>query len=657
MLSPFIRNRTEEFEHDVWSSYILPLYFNELGVNQVRKSLVLQGGRGCGKTSLLRYLSFQSQFSLERPYIPDDALKTIGLYLKADIQYYTAFDGCGISQDKWQRLFEHDLCLALTEQTLMSVLTLNATPERESKWGNIEKLNFQQALKGFNSEIPRGIFDCIAWVKLERQKLAMWLRNFDEHDIEKPFLLPLRQFLIAVIEELKKQLTYLKDSVFAIYIDEYENLLDYQQRFINTSIKAFEQPLIIHVAMKPNGMRTKDTTGGESIQETADFRLLDLDKLISPLFNLFCAELFFFRLINEKGIVQLQTPIKKEQLQDIDYIGFRSTDEKYRAEVIRLIKRILPSKTYKQIAGEIISKDREQAYNRWANIIKTGLKAKNAQQYTVEDFISHEYPEASIVCAALVNQKYKSIEEVVSQLNELKRTGSSKFIQADWIHHYLLGTLLLIYLPLRTTPSPIYTGFETFTKLSGTCVRYFLELCYLSINQLDPDQDLSDYSVEERAQSLAALTASRKFLEEISGCGRKANRLKSIVNFIGQLFMSYQSRASQSEPERTHFTIVGNLRDPQSQEILNEAVKWSVLLQAPETKVKANRFGSVDYILNPIYAPYFGLSYNKGRKVEFDPETAEIILTGDANAYSDLLKKEEAKENISEIGEQHSLDF
>src|SRR3989339_2136737 len=98
MRNPFIRNRTEEFGLDVWSSYVIPLYFSQLGLNEARKSCVLEGGRGCGKTALLRYLSFQSQFSPDRVEIPPEALCTLGLYLKADTQYFSGFIGNGLNE-------------------------------------------------------------------------------------------------------------------------------------------------------------------------------------------------------------------------------------------------------------------------------------------------------------------------------------------------------------------------------------------------------------------------------------------------------------------------------------------------------------------------------------------------------------------------------
>ena len=57
MKNAFLRNRTEEFGQDVWDSYILPPYFEKIGLREARKSIVIEGGRGSGKTALLRYMS------------------------------------------------------------------------------------------------------------------------------------------------------------------------------------------------------------------------------------------------------------------------------------------------------------------------------------------------------------------------------------------------------------------------------------------------------------------------------------------------------------------------------------------------------------------------------------------------------------------------
>ena len=54
-----VSNRTEEIGYEVWQEYVLPPFFSNLTIGDIRKPRVIIGGRGCGKTMLLRYLSHE----------------------------------------------------------------------------------------------------------------------------------------------------------------------------------------------------------------------------------------------------------------------------------------------------------------------------------------------------------------------------------------------------------------------------------------------------------------------------------------------------------------------------------------------------------------------------------------------------------------------
>lgn len=653
MQNAFIRNRTEEFGHDIWSSYVLPPYFPTLGFNEARKSVVLEGGRGCGKTALLRYLSFQSQFSFDRKEVPEDALKTVGLYLKADSQYFSGFTGAGLSDAKWQNIFEHALCLALAEQIVGAVRTLNCSAERTALYGEIDKLDFDDAAGGFvEGGLPSSLFAFEKWLRSQRQNLSRWFKNFDE--TKPPALLPLREFLGSLIVEFHAKLPYLATSVFAVYVDEYENLLEYQQKLLNTLIKSGEPPLIFHVAMKPNGMRTRSTTGPESIQEVADFRLIKLDDALAPQFRLFAAELFFFRLIGEAGVPENATPIKLDALRNEHRITERLSDSLYHSRVFAEMERILPSKSYGEIARDAL--DDPVLLGRWKRIVTAGLQRLKSRR-VAEDFLIKHAPEATIVCAALLHQRSKNADEVFNELSEYASGNSSKFKEGEWIHHLLIGTLLLLYLPYRQRSCPIYAGFDAFAKLSRTNIRHFLELCHLSIGSFSDGTSLSDFSVTIDSQAKAAFAASQKFRKEVSGSGDHGNRLLAVVNVLGKVFRLSQSRESQSEPERTHFSILDEETSGAAKTILDEAVKWSVLFEEPETKVKGNRYESNDYVLNPIYAPFFGISYNKGRKLEIQSREANTILAGPVDQFTLLLRHYEKTWSVIRNDDQFDLDL
>src|SRR6476646_6816496 len=80
-------NRTEELGYEVWKEYVLPPFFCNLTIGDTKKPRIIIGGRGCGKTMLLRYLSHESAFSKSRLRIDKDALSHIGLYWRSDTQF------------------------------------------------------------------------------------------------------------------------------------------------------------------------------------------------------------------------------------------------------------------------------------------------------------------------------------------------------------------------------------------------------------------------------------------------------------------------------------------------------------------------------------------------------------------------------------------
>lgn len=651
MQKPFIRNRTEEFGQDIWDSYVLPPYFPGLGLSEARKSVVLEGGRGCGKTALLRYLSCYSQFSVKRVNLPDSALNTIGLYLKADSQYFSAFTGGGIAERKWQDVFEHALCLALAEQVVAAINTLNCNSERLDRFGGLESLDFFSAVGGLScNPIPNALKDFEAWLRMQRQILSRWFKNFDE--TKPPELFELREFVSGMIHEVHEKLSYMSNSVFAVYIDEYENLLDYQQRFLNTLIKSGEPPLIFHIAMKPNGMRTRLTIGTEAIQEVGDFRRLILDDLLKQDFDLFAAELLLFRLM-KGGLPEDESPVLRSQLQDENKIGYRCTNQIYRDKVLSEVRRVLPGIRNAEVAASVFEDD--VLFRRWHKLVEDGIKLKGSG-LKPENFLDKSLPEASIVNIALLHQSSKTAEEILEEFAKLRTGVSSRFKEGDWVHHFLMGTLLLIYLPYRQRACPLYAGFDSFIKLSRTNVRHFLELCHLSIGSFDPKGGFKNFSIPVDLQAEAAFRASRNFKEEVSGCGDMGNRLLSIVNFLGRLFRLSQSRPSQSEPERTHFSITNEEVSMRAQGVLGEAIKWSVLFKEPESKVKGVRYESNEYILNPIYAPFFGISYNKGRKLEIPSGQADVLLVGGTDGFTKLLQQYE-RQWASSISDQFSLDL
>lgn len=636
----FAKNRAEELGFDLTDLFVVPLFFDKLALNEVRKPLLIEGGRGCGKTTLLRYLSHQTQLSTKRRITRDNLPKEIGLYLRSDTQYLRAFAGDALSDKEWQRTFEHSLCLSILSELLGSLVLLGEGQQRKEDFAEIEDLDLD-IMRDFDEAAPTTLSALQAYVSRQKNRLATWLNN--PEDEARPRLLPLKQVLLAAIGVMRKQLPFLVDRVFFVFIDEYENLLPYQMQVINTLLKHSEPPLIFHVATKRNGMATRATLGTEQLQEPADYRKFDVEAHLAKDFELFAAELFCFRMQQRATLREGEPPpVSAEMLMDPNKIGLRRDNADYRRRVRAVVDRVLPSMSTEELARFILKDGALRG--RLLNIIAEGLSSQRSTVHP-EKFLRENVATASICCGALLHQG-KKVNVLLEELSKQERGEKSSFSgDGGWIHHYLVGCIFHLYLPLQR-PCLLYAGFDAFLKLSRGNVRHFLELCHLSMVELDHEPK-PDESVPPEKQASAARTASALFVKESQGSGDEGNRLFLVVNTLGQIFRFSQNRPSQSEAERTHFSIA-NALPSEANVILQECVKWSILFVTPETKVKDERFEGEEYILNPIYAPHFGISYNKGRKLELVTQAAIDLLTGTRDNLDKLLKSYKSRWSVTD---------
>jgi hypothetical protein len=640
----FAKNRSEEGELDLWGEFVVPLYFDKLSLDEIRKPIVFEGGRGCGKTTLLRYLSHATQLSQKRQITKETLPKQLGLYLRADTRYLRAFQGEALTPDNWQKAFEHDICLIIVTE-LLSALNALITPNRIAEFGEVQKVRLT-SFTDFISDGPVEPSAMLTYVKSMRNHLAMWLNN--PEDYRKPQFLPLKQVILTLIDDIRAQAPQLSSTVFFVYLDEYENLLPYQMRVINTHLKHSGDPLVFHVATKRNGMATRETLSEERIQQSHDFNVFDVEAHLEPDFQLFAAELFCFRL-RKKGFKIGPDAISTELLCSPSDLSRRREDEVYKRVTIEAARRILPRRRRVEAARSVLKEGGlrnklKQQLDEVLGRAKDSLKA--------DLFLRDDVPIESVCTGALLHQG-KDPRMVLSELEKAAAGEVSKFKTADWSHTYFQGCLYYLYLP-QQKPCILYAGFDAFLSISKENARHFLELCHLTMLNVELTADGDIMPVDPEKQAAAARSASAVFMKETQGSGQYGNRLFHVANTLGQIFRLSHSRPSQSEAERTHFSISSGELGDEATTILSECIKWSVLFTAKETKVKDIKLASEDFVLNPIFAPHFGISYNKGRKLEIKADDATRLLRGSRDEMNLLVRGYQKSWQLDE-GEQINL--
>ena len=631
----FSKNRNEESLEDNWSEFVVPPFINELEIKTQSKALVIVGGRGCGKTTLLRYFCHSSQFSSSRSELQANDLCHIGLYWRADTNFLNIFVGGEQDDQTWRAAFEHVLACELGKEVIRSLRSINCDQNRRSMFGGLQELDLS-VLSAFDQDIGQSLDDLSSYLDKSRIKLGMWINNI--HSFERPTFLPAESFLRTLIRLLQEQLCYLSNTTFAVFVDEYENLRTEQQMFINGLLKHGRSPLIYNIAMKRNGWATRKTIGSEALQDISDYRQIDLEELLLPHFSTFAAELLFFRLAEYEPRLVEKLPIVPENLRSIETVSERyDPNGDYQNEVVDAAEAMLPRVSERQAASEICSdpKLQERLFKR----IQEALDARG-EKYSAEDFYDEAFPEFSVISWALLNRPREKPSRLLQEFQELKEGKENRLSpKGTLVGNNLFGCVNAIYVDGRRD-SLLFSGFSSLVLISRGNIRHLLELvhrifvAYANKNPVSGELPV----VDPRIQATAIRAASDSILATVHGHGPYGPNLHQLALCLGSIFRERHRGTRQSEPEINHFTISGGEMGEDLDAYIQEAVKWSVIFVSSETKMKASGAKDADYILNPIYAPYFQISFRKKRSIALSTVNLLNMFKGDQSVRDRLVR-------------------
>ena len=648
LASALSSNRTEELGFDVWDRFVIP---PELKINEwrnVRKPRVIVGGRGCGKTMLLRYLSHESAFSRKRPTPDPSTLEHIGIYWRADTQFVSLLEGRGQPEYLWRAAFGHLSALILGKELLRALESIAESRLQVITSDDLDRLDFS-GLSTPQIELPRTLAELSAFLDESLFDFEIWANTIDPES--KPQLLPAPLFLKRLIDIIVQQLEPLRGVVFFAYIDEYENLTELQQQVVNTWLKHSEPPLIFNLAIKRNGFKTRRTLGEESIVATHDYRQVDLEDFDqNSEFRLLAAEILLLRFHNARVRLDAFNP---ELLRDPQAVTHRRTPP-YPTQVFALARQLLPPWSKKGLAQEVFGDG--TLFRQLEQRITKGLNQRDETILTSDHFLRPEHPTpAAVVVPALLARTRLPTKQIVDEFDKHCAGEPNGFQErTEWLHNIFLASYLDLFSSL-VRACPIYSGFDTYCCMAKGNIRHFLELCHKAFAT---SNDSPQAGVSAKQQAEAACQVAASLLPEVRSFGRLGNNLHSFVLRLGRLFQWSQKRTSQSEPERTHFAIRDgeDAIDQNAKTLLAEAVKWSVLIEERETKSKSDTTPQVvDYVLNPIYAPYFHISYRKGRKLELTSSEFVILSSGSADEYRKLFARLSHRWDVDQETSSESL--
>ena len=638
----FSKSRAEQNPDDLWNDFVLPLHYPSYNLLSFTRGSRIVGARGSGKTTYLKYHCYPTQLSKKRATISDDDLKQIGLYWKPDT-IFTQQLNANYLGDEWSPAFDTYCALSLLAELSKLIQTIIGSnydnSHLKSKLSNYTFPNDLKETLGYTDEILK-FKGLLSYCRGRKLKLSSWVSG-RTNELNFKFL-PGKEILEYVIQDLVDNKLF-NNITIHVFIDEFENFTKEQQKIINTWMKHGKSPLLFSVAFKKYSLTTNETIGDEKLEERDDYKKIDIVDDIYAIddrsFNVLAAEIIIMKIqefLNKKDYVDtevLSSPIKISQRSKPDY----------QANILSLIQDIFPKKSYSDIAQSIIQ-DPTLKHKLLENI-KLALKRKNSP-LDAFSFIDANYPTASISNSAILFRNSTKPSTLLEKFNNLKE-GNSEPQYKDQIDNTLVGSILNIYLSYSQRICPVFAGFDAFTGMARNNLRHVLELCHQSFIELEIDNNHSiskEYLplVSVELQAKAAKKSSTMELERMPELGPYGATLQKIAYRLGLIFQLKQKKKSQSEPEIIHFGInvhnVQNL-DKRIQELLESAKQWNILIEYNETKNKAlTDISTKEWMLTPMVAPYFTITYRKIRKISFTAEEIETIFIKQEEDFEILYK-------------------
>ncbi len=560
--------KAEWLDEKLFELFNEPAYFKEL---ETKRPCVLIGGRGTGKTTVLRGLSYEGQFA----FANNDPAKIsewefIGLYYRVNTNRVTAFRGPELTEERWTAYFGHYLNLSLCQ------LLINFIKWREEKTGETIELSAHK-LRVIGATLGISAISSLSELADEIEFLILDFEASINTILDnKPEVLSLLGAPLDALANALVESEALKGKQFFFLIDEFENFEDYQQKVVNTVIKHSNSNYTFKIGVRELGWRQRATLNpNEQLTSPADYARLSIsEKLDETRFSSFAESVVLSRIGSSFSSPQ----------------------------------KILPSLTDMEEAELLLEKD---YVSRALEVLSPNLSREDllsASQLRPGELHFLEYWSK--------NPKNQQFHEcVVDRLSDSDKWSSR-------LNNHFYASLFSIKKGKRGIRK-YYAGWDVFVTLSNGNIRYLLELVHEAFirhveENCDPQQPIS-YEI----QTKAAESVGRKNLSELEGLSVEGGKLTKLLLSLGRIFQVMAAEPSGHAPEINQFHLKEEITTPELdkrvQDTIHQAVMHLALVRFAGNKPSDEMdTKSYDYMIHPIFAPFFIFSHRKKRQLMLD---------------------------------------
>jgi hypothetical protein len=569
--------------------------------------MLLLGGKGSGKTHLMRYCS-----------APVQAARSV--YVRAEGMNLQKFSGKGQDEDTWSAIFGMYFELWLISNLLNSCAPLLSSDRDADFVTRVITLFDEDVSKEFSS-----ISGFIEYISAVIRKIDRIVNNAaltkSVEGLEITFSPSRLTYGVPLV--LSKLYPIFEKVLFVYLIDEAENFTAWQQRFVNSLIRYRTGNATIKVGARLYGIRSYDTLGsGEPIKRDAEYERVELDSFLrehEAQYKSFCRELI----------------IKRLQLHNLPLGRYPASDLEAHFEILD------PTAFYQKATLDILktwdSAERERPYlHRLRNELEE-IDLLNQKQ--IEEVLTllklPSYPLLEKVNLLLFYRKWPSTGAEAIRLAESIARQSAAFINGgraksetyrQVLNHF--GSDLLSQLFRDCQRACPYAGLDTLIHLSQGSPRNLLAILkHIHRRALFAGESpFASGTISVDSQSRGVMDSSAWFWEDAQP-ESDAQEVRDSVEALAVLFRTIRYSERPSECDLCTFSLsFGRLTD-QARHIVETAENWSYLIRnRVDAKNRNTQAVEGKYQLAPMLAPKWALSPHRRGSIEVQTDLANALF-------------------------------
>lgn len=639
--NPFNITKAVDFSDQEINDYWVDI--PETGFSKLAKPtspmpMLILGGKGSGKTHLMRYFSYPLQ-KIRNQHDVLGGLRQdgyIGIYLRCGGLNAARFQGKGHEEDEWMNVFAYYMELWLS-QLVLDILG--------DAFGNSEEFRASESeichsiSRLFDAPLqppPTSLMDL-------RNSLANMQRELDaevnncaiSRHLKVEVCATRGKLIFGVPRVLTSHLPSLNHCLFVYLIDEFENLTEAQQKYINTLIREKESPSSFKIGSRLYGIRTYATfSADEENKEGSEFELLQLDT----------------RLRNNKKYNLFAMLLIAKRLQEAGYLCSSADDEDSLSVALnRYFESVTSSHLGKEEAKFVIDKyaGKDRPYfialrnalqHAWHVGKVTGVESTDTISEIISLLACPDFPLVEKVNIFLLHKDWARNKDLLKTATiihgDCQHYVANSGVQHPATHHAAVMThfksdlLAQLYRECGGNQKRTYTGIETFIEMSWGLPRNLLNLLkyVFSWAVFYGERPFADKPISFKAQESGVAEAVEWFYRDAKMAGTDGAEVQGCINRLGTLLRSIRFSDKPAECSCCSFSADLTRASRNAQKFIDLATKWSQLIFVGDQRDRNTERIDYKFQLNRMLAPRWDLSINRRGVLALTPSEVNAIF-------------------------------